>query len=193
MEPSYILICSQAGTLDSSPTSPSLSHRFSLTSSLWHKGTRFLSSAVTDLRWQIRWGRSSMSLYGFPFHTRCFLLLYQSNISLKSASHSDWERCIKNQITQGSFGTRLSEGRGCFSSLAWILGLIYRDLIYLCCSSFSSPGNSEWPAKSLSGQLQQIKTLLVLKGKFQWLKFYQQDGYGKTFFVLHMWGKSNGV
>lgn len=128
----------QARTLDSPCRSQDLYLIGSVPPSLFQvRKLRFLSSEIIDLRWHNS-VKSPKSLCSFPSFTGCCLPFCQSDISLKFTLHSDRERCTGNQITHSSLGTRLSEGRGCNSWLPWIMWFIYRDLIYLCCSSFSS-------------------------------------------------------
>ena len=85
---------------------------------------------------------------------------------------------------------RVSEGGGCSADCPeWCA--LSAGTASVCTAPVSAlSGSSEWTAKSLSAQLQEIKTLLVLKRAFQWLKFCQQDDYGKTVSYLSE-GKSD--
>ena len=89
-------------------------------------------------------------------------------------------------MTHSRFGAGLSEGGGQSSHCPeWCA--LSAGIASVCTAPVSAlSGNSEWPAKSLSAQLREIKTLLVLKGAFQWLKFCQQDEYGKTLFHTYL-------
>lgn len=65
-----------------------------------------------------------------------------------------------------------------------MLWLIYRDLIHLRCSSFSSSGNSEWPVNSLSGQFPEIKkkkSLVSFKGKVSVIEILSAGWVWKNF------------
>ena len=96
------------------------------------------------------------------------------------------QRTVRRDASYPQWLWRRGEGGGCSTDCPEWRALSAGTASVCAAPIAALSGSSEWTAKSLSAQLPEIKTLLVLKRAFQWLKFCQRDDYGKTLFHTYL-------